>query len=85
MEPSFLESRVVADLEIKCPAGTPIAETISGSGCWCRVTSSPLTTGADPRGLEAFCTNADGYRACNVWQADKRAIETGSKRYARRA
>lgn len=64
--------------DIKCPAGVPVAETISGGGCRCRITASSVTAGQDPSSLEQFClsddlgANGGGYRACPAWREQRR-------------
>lgn len=67
--------RVVADLDIPCPAGVPIGEVLAGSGCFCRVTQSVLASATDPSSLGAFCTHRDGYQRCPVWRSDNEERE----------
>jgi hypothetical protein len=62
--------RVVANLDIPCPAGEPVGEVLAGSGCYCRVTHSVIASATDPSSLGRFCTSADGYRLCPVWRSD---------------
>jgi hypothetical protein len=68
---SRMEARVVADLPIECPAGTPLGEESRGAGCRCRITDSNVTTGADPSTLIAHCMSEDGYLECPVWKDDR--------------
>lgn len=82
----MLESRAVFDPVPVCPAGAPIGETITGSGCLCRITGNVLTSGENPASLKVFCLNripaaraesADGkvaehgYQHCPAWRFNR--------------
>lgn len=82
----MLESRSVEDHESLCPAAAAVGETISGSGCLCRITGSVITTGENPSSLVKFCWNrwpdagaADsdgneirhGYMNCPPWRHNR--------------
>lgn len=69
--------RVVTDLTIPCPAGEPVGETIQGAASNCRITRSLVTSAADPSSLGKFCTSAEGYCDCPVWQEAKQRIWDG--------
>ena len=70
-------NRVVRDLEIPCPAGVPIGETLAGSGCHCRIENSVIVSALDPSTLGRFCTPRGGYLLCPTWQAEKHRIWQG--------
>jgi hypothetical protein len=63
--------RVVADLEIPCPAGEPIGETNQGSGCLCRVEGERILAATNPSSLGRFCTSVEGFKRCPTWQREK--------------
>ena len=67
--------RVVTLLEIPCPAGEPVVETLGGSGCHCRVEDSVIVSALDPSSLGRFCVARDGYLRCPTWQAETERIE----------
>jgi len=67
--------RVIADLDIPCPAGEPLGEVLEGSGCVCRITHSVVASATDPSSLGNFCTSVEGHRECPVWQSDHADLE----------
>lgn len=69
--------RVVSDLEIPCPAGEPVGESLGGSGCHCHIEGTLITSAIDPSSLGRFCTAPDGYLRCPTWQAETHRIERG--------
>lgn len=71
--------RVVADLPIPCPAGELLAETLRGSGVYCRIDHAAITSSADPRSLGNLCTNARGYQTCPSWQREHERARTGGE------
>lgn len=97
MTGSMLQSRAVFDPEPRCPAGAPIGETITGSGCLCRITGNVLTSGENPSSLKVFCLNElpmaigasaegkaamHGYQGCPVWRFN-RQVELREKEDAK--
>lgn len=90
-----LATRTVEDHEPLCPAGTPVGETIAGSGVLCRVLGNLVTTGENPSSILKFCCNqwpdsgaadADGnevrhgYQNCPAWRFNrKRELEAKRK------
>ena len=66
--------RVVTDLTIPCPAGEAVGETLQGAACNCRVTKTLVASATDPSSLGRFCTSADGYLLCPVWQDEKQRV-----------
>lgn len=67
--------RLTFNPPVACPAGTPIFETESGSGCRCAIEKNTLTALRDPQSLDEWCFG--NYAMCTTWQTEKAWIEEG--------
>lgn len=59
-------------LEIRCPAGVLLTETVEGPACRCRITHDTIGIAKNPHSIAAFC--AGKYVECPVWRREKKAI-----------
>lgn len=67
--------RLTFDPPVVCPAGTPVFETNTGSGCHCAIEKNTLTALRDPDSLSTYCFG--NYAMCTSWQTEKVWIEDG--------
>lgn len=70
-------NRVVADLEVACPAGDPIGEVLGGSGVYCRIERSLVISSQQPKSLGRFCCSVDGHRRCPTLRRETHRREAG--------